>query len=89
MTYHTVDPFQTDAAGKRRLSSFSLAERDRRYERVRKLMRERNLNCLLAPAADNGEPQANSRYLCQMGGVQGGAWVVFPAAGEVTAILSS
>jgi hypothetical protein len=24
-----------------------------------------------------------------MGGVQGGAWVVFPASGEITAILSS
>ena len=52
-------------------------------------MHEQSLDCLLAPAADNGEPQANSRYLCQMGGVQGGAWVVFPASGEVTAILSS
>ncbi len=89
MTYNPVDPFQTGADGKRRLPSFSVAERDRRYGRVRKLMRERNLVCLLAPAADNGEPQANSRYLCQMGGVQGGAWVVIPADGEVTAILSS
>jgi Xaa-Pro dipeptidase len=89
MTYNPVDPFQTGADGKRRLPSFSLAERDRRYARVRNLMREHNLDCLLAPAADNGEPQANSRYLCQMGGVQGGAWVVFPASGEVTAILSS
>jgi Xaa-Pro aminopeptidase len=43
----------------------------------------------LAPAADVGEPQANSRYLCQIGGVQGGAWVVFPAAGDVTAIVAS
>ena len=89
MAYNPVDPFQTGADGKRRLPSFSLAERDRRYTSVRKLMRERNLVCLLAPAADNGEPQADSRYLCQMGGVQGGAWVVFPAEGEATAILSS
>jgi len=89
MTYNPVDPFHTGADGKRRLPSFSIAERDRRYARVRKLMRERDLACLLAPAADNGEPQANSRYLCQMGGVQGGAWVVFPAEGEATAILSS
>jgi len=89
MVYDPVDPFQTDATGKRTLPSFSLAERDRRYQRVRRLMRERNLDCLLAPAADVGEPQANSRYLCQMGGVQGGAWVIFPVSGEVTAILSS
>lgn len=89
MSYNPVDPFQTDSTGKRSLPSFSFAERDRRYQRVRRLMHERNLDCLLAPAADVGEPQANSRYLCQMGGVQGGAWVVFPASGEVTAILSS
>lgn len=84
-----MDPFQTDGTGKRVLASFSLAERERRYAQVRRLMAERNLDCLLAPAADVGEPQANSRYLCQIGGVQGGAWVVFPASGEVTAILSS
>lgn len=84
-----VDPFQTDSSGRRVLPSFSLAERDRRFARVRALMAERDLDCLLAPATDVGEAQANSRYLCQVGGVQGGAWVVFPAAGEVTAILSS
>ncbi len=89
MTYNPVDPFQTGAGGKRLLPSFSLSERDRRYQRVRRLMREKNLDGLLAPAADVGEPQANSRYLCQIGGVQGGAWVVFPASGEVTAIISS
>jgi Xaa-Pro aminopeptidase len=89
MSKNAVDPFRTDDIGKRLLPSFSLAERDRRYGRVRRLMAERNLDCLLAPAADVGEPQANSRYLCQVGGVQGGAWVVFPSSGDVTAILSS
>lgn len=84
-----MDPFQTDSDGQRRLASFSLAERDRRYVRVRQLMAERKLDCLLAPATDVGEPQANSRYLCQIGGIQGGAWVIFPASGEVTAILSA
>ncbi|HET8564008.1 MAG TPA: hypothetical protein VFM35_09070, partial [Candidatus Binatia bacterium] len=78
MSKNALDPFQTNEVGKRLLPSFSLAERDRRYSRVRRLMAERNLDCLLAPAADVGEPQANSRYLCQIGGVQGGAWVVFP-----------
>src|SRR5918999_1328694 len=87
MTNDQVDPFQTEPDGKRVLPSFSLAERDRRYERVRRVMGERNLECILTPAADVGEPQANSRYLCQIGGVQGGAWVVFPAAGEVTALV--
>jgi len=89
MAYNPLDPFQTDPTGKRLLPSFSLAERDRRYGRVRRLMAEQKLDCLLAPAADVGEPQANSRYLCQIGGVQGGAWVVFPASGEVTATVAS
>jgi Xaa-Pro dipeptidase len=89
MSNDQVDPFQTEPNGKRVLPSFSLAERDRRYDRVRRLMARQNLDCLLAPAADVGEPQANSRYLCQIGGVQGGAWVIFPAGGDATAIVSS
>ena len=89
MSKNPVDPFRTDENGNRLLPSFSLAERDRRYGRVRRLMAERNLDCLLAPAADVGEPQANSRYLCQIGGVQGGAWVIFPSSGEATAIVAS
>ncbi len=89
MAKNLVDSFQTDDQGKRRLPSFSLVERDRRYARVRQLMEAANLDCLLAPAADVGEPQANSRYLCQIGGVQGGAWVILPRSGEVTAIVSS
>jgi Xaa-Pro dipeptidase len=84
-----VDPFYTDSSGNRALRSFTLAERDRRYAQVRKLMGERELDCLLLPATDAGEAQANSRYLSQIGGVQGGAWVVFPAAGESTAIVSA
>ena len=84
-----IDPFQTDNAGTRVLPLFSLSERDRRYSKVRALMAERPLDCLLAPATDMGEPQANSRYLCQIGGVQGGAWVVFPTSGEATAIVSA
>jgi Xaa-Pro dipeptidase len=86
---YAIDPFRTDEHGKRFLPSFSLQERDRRYARVRRLMAERELDCLLVPAADVGEPQANSRYLCQIGGVQGGAWVVVPASGDVTAIVAS
>jgi hypothetical protein len=75
MAKNILDPFKTDEAGRRVLPSFSLMERDHRHGRVRRLMAERSLDCLLAPAADVGEPQANSRYLCQIGGVQGGAWV--------------
>ena len=89
MTDGKVDLFTMDSSGKRVLPSFSIAERDRRYGRVRELMVERGLDCLLVPFSEVGETQANSRYLCQIGGVQGGAWVVFPATGEVTAFVWS
>ena len=82
-----VDPFQTDGSGRRTLLSFSVAERDHRYARMRHLMAEQELDCLLVPFSEVGETQANSRYLCQIGGVQGGAWVVFPATGEATAVV--
>ena len=84
-----ADPFVTGDDGRRRLPSFSLAERDRRYARVRELMRSEGFDCILAPGADGGEPQAQSRYLCQVGGVQAGAWVVFPASGEPIVIFNS
>ena len=87
MADQKVDPFQTNMAGRRVLPSFSLAERDRRYGCVRQLMAEQHLDCLLVPFSEVGETQANSRYLSQIGGVQGGAWVVFPASGEVTAVV--
>ena len=89
MTALTVDPFVTDERGRRVLPSFSLAEQQRRYDRVRELMQSEGLDCILAPGGDGSEPQAPSRYLCQVGGTQGGAWVVFPASGEPLAVLNS
>ena len=83
----SIDPFTANSQGRRVLPSFSLAERDRRFAKVRELMAERNLDCLLVPFSEVGETQANARYLSQVGGVQGGAWVVVPADGEVTAVL--
>ena len=85
-----VDPFQTDSSGRRVKPSFSLAERDHRYARVREFMAERSLDCLLVPASDAETTQDNSRYLCQIGGHSGGAaWVVFPASGEATALVEN
>jgi Xaa-Pro aminopeptidase len=71
------------------LPSFSLGERDRRYGRVRAQMREAGLDCLIAAPGEPYEPQAGSRYLTQIGGLQGSAWAVLPLDGEATAILSS
>lgn len=87
-TFH-ADPFMTGPGGGRVLRSFSLAERDRRYARVRELMASEGLDAILAPGADGSEPQAPSRYLCQVGGVQAGAWVVFPASGEPVVVFNS
>ncbi len=68
---------------------FSLAERDRRWGRVRELMRERTCDCLVAPGFRDAEDQATSRYLSQIGGIGVHAWVVFPLNGDVTAIVES
>lgn len=84
-----ADPFMTGPGGRRVLRSFSLSERDRRYARVRELMASEGLDAILAPGADGSEPQAPSRYLCQVGGVQAGAWVVFPASGEPVVVFNS
>lgn len=68
---------------------FSLAERERRWGRVRELMRERGCDCLVVPGMRDGEEQATARYLSQIGGIGVHAWVVFPLSGEVTAIVDS
>lgn len=68
---------------------FSLAERDRRWGRVRELMRQANCDCIVAPGMRDAEEQATSRYLSQIGGIGVHGWVVFPLNGEVTAILES
>lgn len=84
-----VDPYTTNARGQRVLPSFSLAEHDRRFVRVQKLMGEAGLDCLIVPPADLWEIQSNSRYLTQVGGQQGGAWAIVPASGAETSILGS
>lgn len=67
---------------------FSLAERERRWGRVRELMRERGCDCLVAPGLRDAEEQTTSRYLSQIGGASNG-WVVLPLEGEATAIVDS
>src|SRR5947209_17354191 len=87
-TARPVDPFAV-RDGRRVLPSFSPAERDRRYAGVRARMREAGIDCLIAAPGEPFEPQASSRYLTQIGGLQGAAWAVLPLDGEATAILSS
>ncbi|MDO8681295.1 MAG: M24 family metallopeptidase [Acidobacteriota bacterium] len=61
-------------------TAFSLAERDRRWARVRAMMRRSGFDCLLTPAA-SGDADADSRYLTGRRG-----WVIFPGSGPVTLV---
>lgn len=70
---------------------FSHAERDRRWNAVRALMREERLDVIVVPnnTGHSTDYQANARYLTHVGG-GGDADVaaVFPLDGEVTAIAN-
>jgi Xaa-Pro aminopeptidase len=70
---------------------FSLAERDRRWQAVRALMRERNLDVIVTPqnSGHSADYQANTRYLTHCGGGEPDLAAVFPLEGEVTAIATS
>ncbi len=67
--------------------TFSLAERDRRYARVRSMMAQRGFDAIIAPCntGHNEAFQADVRYLTQIGGFANEACVFFPARGEPTA----
>src|SRR5438067_12934796 len=71
---------------------FSLAERDRRWSALRKLMNEQEMDAIVAPdnSGHSTDFQANSRWISQCGG--GGdadIAVVFPLESEVTAVATS
>ncbi|MEE8176789.1 MAG: M24 family metallopeptidase [Acidobacteriota bacterium] len=65
---------------------FAKEEYPWRWQRVRALMKERNLDCLLAPAGTQDYPDEPDDVTYLTGG--GGGWVVFPYDGKVTAILA-
>ena len=71
---------------------FSLAERDRRWHEVRKLMRAQSIDAIVVPnnTGHSTDFQANGRYLTHVGG--GGdsdISAVFPLEGEVSAFAAS
>ena len=70
---------------------FSLAERDRRWQAVRALMREERIDVIVVPnnTGHSTDYQANARYLTHVGG-GGDADVaaVFPLDDDVTAIAN-
>jgi Xaa-Pro aminopeptidase len=67
---------------------FSLAERDRRWSRVRALMERERLDVIVAPphTGHHDHFSANARYLTSLGGYSLEVGAVFPLAGEVTAV---
>jgi Xaa-Pro aminopeptidase len=71
---------------------FSLAERDRRWAAVRRLMRRDNLAAIIAPQnpGNSTDWQADARYLSQCGGgADASIACVFPLEGEVTVVATS
>jgi Xaa-Pro aminopeptidase len=71
------------------LPKFSAAERDRRWGRVRELMRAAGLDAIIGfPNQSHWDQfQADVRYLTHIGGHQTEVAVVFPLTGDVTAFV--
>ena len=78
-----------DSAGYRRENELSLATRDERWSRVRRAMREADIDILVTPPnpAFWDQLQANATYLSTIGGNQMPISVVFPREGDVTAVV--
>jgi len=71
------------------LPKFSHLERERRWSRVRELMRRDQIDAIIAfPNQSHWDQfQADTRYLTHIGGHQTEVAVVFPVSGEVTAFV--
>ena len=71
------------------LPKFSVAERERRWGRVRELMRLAELDAIIGfPNQSHWDQfQADIRYLTHIGGHQTEVAVVFPLSGDVTAFV--
>ena len=67
----------------------SFAERDRRYQAIRKEMRERKLDVLILPASATrwDQSMADSRYASGIGGFGTETLTIVPLVGEPTAYL--
>ena len=71
------------------LPKFSRQERERRWQRVRELMREQKLDAIIGfPNQSHWDQfQADVRYLTHIGGHQTEVAVVFPQSGDVAAFV--
>lgn len=72
-----------------RLPRLSLAERDRRYARIRKAMAKANIDVLILPATHTRWDQmmADSRYVTTIGGFGTETLTIFPREGDPTAYV--
>ncbi|HEX6510965.1 MAG TPA: hypothetical protein VF157_01610, partial [Chloroflexota bacterium] len=72
-----------------RIPVFSLDERERRWGRLREIMRREQLEAVIAlPNSSHWDQfQADVRYITQIGGNSTEAAAVLPLEGEVTAVL--
>src|SRR5579871_218451 len=71
---------------------FSLEERDRRWRKVRNLMRRDDIAAIVAPQnpGNSTDWQADARYLSHCGGgADASISVVFPLEGDVTVVATS
>jgi Xaa-Pro aminopeptidase len=70
---------------------FSLAERKRRFDRVRRFMRDAGVDCIVVPYNTGhwGQFQADVQYLTGMGGNDSEVCAVFPLEGKATAWVRS
>ena len=80
------DPIFTDW----QLPTFSMEERERRWGRVRELMRRDGIDCIvgLNSTGTHNRNQADVRYLTQLGNNCEEVGVCFPLDGKVTAITN-
>ena len=71
------------------IPTFSLAERERRWSRVRAEMRTAGLDALISLPCQSHWDQfgADTRYITQIGGAQTEVGAVLPLEGEVTAVV--
>jgi Xaa-Pro aminopeptidase len=62
--------------------TISLKERDRRYQAIKELIRENNLDCLLIIGRDSNTTRGNLRYVSNYGVNFGEQYCLFPADGD-------